>query len=62
MAALQESGFDTAVALGVPVDKVAGTLRDALGIAESLGDRAAEAVLLARLAVNTANRLSSMRP
>jgi len=57
MAALQESGFDTAVALGVPVDKVAATLREALGIAESLGDRAAEAVLLARLAVNTANRL-----
>ena len=57
MAALQESGFDTAVALGVPIDEVAATLRDALGIAESLGDRAAEAVLLARLAVNTANRL-----
>ena len=57
LAALQESGFDTAVALGVPIDDVAATLRDALGIAQSLGDRAAEAVLLARLAVNTANRL-----
>ena len=41
----------------MPIDEVAATLRDALGIAESLGDRAAEAVLLARLAINTANRL-----
>lgn len=57
MAALQESGFDTAVAVGVPIAEVAATLREALVIAESLGDRAAEAVLLARLAINTANRL-----
>ena len=57
MAALQESGFDTAVALGVPIAEVAATLREALAIAESLGDRAAEAVLLARLAINSANRL-----
>jgi len=57
MAALQELGFDTAVGLGVPIAEVAGTLRDALAIAESLGDRAAEAVLLARLAINTVNRL-----
>jgi predicted ATPase len=51
LAALQESGFDTAVALGVPIDDVAATLRDALGIAQSLGDRAAEAVLLARRSI-----------
>lgn len=57
MRALQELGFDTAVALRVPIDEVAATLRDALGIAESLGDRAAEAVLLARLAINTTIRL-----
>jgi DNA-binding SARP family transcriptional activator len=57
MKALQELGFDTAVALRVPIDEVAATLREALGIAASLGDRAAEAVLLARLAINTTNRL-----
>jgi len=57
MMALQELGFDTAVALGVPITDVADTLRAAIDIAEGLGDRVTQAVLLARLAINSANRL-----
>jgi DNA-binding SARP family transcriptional activator/tetratricopeptide (TPR) repeat protein len=57
LVALQELGFDIPVALGVPIGEVEATLRRALGIAESLGERAAQAVVLARLAINSANRL-----
>jgi DNA-binding SARP family transcriptional activator/tetratricopeptide (TPR) repeat protein len=57
MMALQENGWDTPAALGTPITELAATLRQALGIAESLGDRAVEAALLARLAIISANRL-----
>lgn len=57
MDALQELGFDTAVALGLPIADVAATIREALAIAESLGDWAAQAVLLARMTFNAINRL-----
>ena len=57
MAALQEHGWDTPAALGTPISELGATLGEALRIAESLGDRAVEASLLARLAIISANRL-----
>lgn len=57
MIALRELGYDSAYALGVPVSETSGHLRAALQIADSLGDRAMQADLLATSAILSANRL-----
>jgi tetratricopeptide (TPR) repeat protein len=57
MLALRELGGDVPVALGKPIGYYAANLQSGLRIAESLGDRASEAVMLNRLAVIEANRL-----
>jgi DNA-binding SARP family transcriptional activator/tetratricopeptide (TPR) repeat protein len=57
MLLLRELGGHTPTAVGLPVSACIGNLRDALTIAESLGDRAVEAALLGRLAVFATNRL-----
>lgn len=58
MVALRELGGDVPLAFGVSIEDCVGSLRAGLRIAESLGDRAAEADLLARLAVVASHRLS----
>lgn len=57
MLLLSELGGHTPIVHGVPVDECVRHLRAALAIALSLGDRAAEASTLARLAVFATNRL-----
>ena len=57
MLALRELGGDVPAALGKPIGYYAVNLQSGLRIAESLGDRASEAVMLNRLAVIEANRL-----
>jgi DNA-binding SARP family transcriptional activator/tetratricopeptide (TPR) repeat protein len=57
MAALRELGYDTSVSPGAPIVEVVESLRGALSIAGSLGDRAAQVDLLARLAVVSTMRL-----
>ena len=58
MVALRELGGDVPFALGLPVEGCVANLRAGLRIAESFGDRAAEADLLARLAIVASHRLS----
>ena len=58
MVALRELGGDASFAIGLPVAACLANLRAGLRIAESFGDRAAEADLLARLAVVASHRLS----
>ena len=55
--ALRELGGHALNALGAPARESAGYLQQGLRIALSLGDRAAEADLLARLAILQSNRL-----
>ena len=55
--ALRELGGHALNALGAPARESAGYLQEGLRIALSLGDRAAEADLLARLAILQSNRL-----
>ncbi len=57
MLGLRELGGDVPVSRGLPIAYFASNLESGLRIAESLGDRAAEADLLSRLAVVEANRL-----
>jgi DNA-binding SARP family transcriptional activator len=57
MLALRQLGGDVPVSRGLPITYFAANLESGLRIAESLGDRAAEADLLSRLAVIEANRL-----
>jgi len=57
MRALRGLGGDVTVALGRPISECVGLLDDALRIAGSLADRAAEADVLARLAVLACNQL-----
>jgi DNA-binding SARP family transcriptional activator/tetratricopeptide (TPR) repeat protein len=57
MLALRQLGGDVPVSRGLPITYYASNLESGLRIAESLGDRASEADLLARLAVIAANRL-----
>ncbi len=57
MVALRELGGDVPFAIGLPVGECMAYLRAGLAIAESFGDRAAEAGLLARLAIVASNRL-----
>ena len=58
MVALRELGGDVPLSFGVTIEDCVANLRAGLRIAESLGDRAAEADLLARLAVVASHRLS----
>ncbi|HEY1321154.1 MAG TPA: AAA family ATPase [Streptosporangiaceae bacterium] len=57
MFALRQLGGDVPVSRGLPIAYFASNLESGLRIAESLGDRAAEADVLSRLAVIEANRL-----
>jgi DNA-binding SARP family transcriptional activator len=57
MLALRELGGDVPAARGLPITYYTANLESGLRIAESLGDRASEADLVARLAVIAANRL-----
>lgn len=57
MLVLRELGGDVPAALGQPVAAYAANLERGLQIAESLGDRAAEADFLSRLAIVATNRL-----
>lgn len=57
MVALRELGGDVPFAIGLPVGDCVAHLLAGLAIAESFGDRAAEAGLLARLAIVASNRL-----
>ncbi len=57
MAVLGELGGEVPTSLGVPIDDNAGNLERGLRIAESLGDRTAEADFLSMLAVIASNRL-----
>ena len=57
MLVLRELGGDVPASLGESAAAYAGNLQRGLQIAESLGDRAAEANFLARLAIVAANRL-----
>ena len=57
MVALRELGGDVPFAIGLPVGECVAHLRAGLAIAESFGDRAAEAGLLARLAIVASSRL-----
>ncbi|MDN5856642.1 MAG: hypothetical protein L0K86_28165, partial [Actinomycetia bacterium] len=57
MHALRELGGISAVVIGTSMDECVARLRAGLRIAESLGDRAAEADLLGYLAVIAGNRL-----
>jgi DNA-binding SARP family transcriptional activator/tetratricopeptide (TPR) repeat protein len=57
MLLLRELGGHTPTAYGEPIARCIGHLHDGLTIAESLGDRAAEAAILGRLAVLATNRL-----
>jgi DNA-binding SARP family transcriptional activator/tetratricopeptide (TPR) repeat protein len=57
MGVLRALGGDVPASLGVPVRDYADCLERGLRIAESLGDRAAEADFLSRLAILAANRL-----
>ena len=58
MVALRELGGDAVVGAGSPVAECVPPLRSCLRIAAALGDRAAEADALARLAVLATHRLS----
>jgi len=55
---LRELGGDVTVQLGQPLSLAVANLHAGLRIAESLGDRATESDLLARLAVNASARLA----
>jgi DNA-binding SARP family transcriptional activator/tetratricopeptide (TPR) repeat protein len=57
MAVLRGLGGDTPASLGVPFGDNASNLEQGLRIAESLGDRAAEAGFLSILAIGASNRL-----
>jgi tetratricopeptide (TPR) repeat protein len=57
MLALRELGGDVPVSRGKPISYYATNLESGLRIAESLGDRGSEAIMLSRLAVIAANRL-----
>jgi len=57
MLALLQLGGDVPVAFGLPITFSSDNLERGLRIAESLGDRAAQADLLSRLAVIASNRL-----
>jgi DNA-binding SARP family transcriptional activator/predicted ATPase len=57
MLALRELGGDVPVSQGLPISYCASHLESGLRIATSLGDRANEAQMLARLAIIAANRL-----
>jgi DNA-binding SARP family transcriptional activator/tetratricopeptide (TPR) repeat protein len=57
MLALRELGGDVPVSQGLPITFSAASLESGLRIAESLGDRASEADLLARLAIVMASCL-----
>jgi DNA-binding SARP family transcriptional activator/predicted ATPase len=57
MLALRELGGDVPASRGLPITYYVSNLERGLRIAESLGDRAAEADLLGRLAIIAANRL-----
>jgi DNA-binding SARP family transcriptional activator len=58
MLARHALGGDTQVALGLSIEDSQAHLRMGLQIAGTLGDRAAEAALLARLAIVSTNRLA----
>lgn len=58
MSVLRELGGDVTVQLGQPLSLAVANLHAGLRIAESLGDRATESDLLARLAVNASARLA----
>ena len=57
MLALRQLGGDVPVALGMPIGYCESHLAEGLRLAELLGDRAAAADLLARLAIIATNRL-----
>jgi tetratricopeptide (TPR) repeat protein len=57
MLALYELGADITVQRGLPISYYMSNLENGLRIAESLGDRASEANMLAQLAILAANRL-----
>ena len=61
MTALRELGGDAPVGAGLPVGERVPPLRTGLRHAVALGDRGAEADLLARLAVLATHRLASPR-
>lgn len=57
MGVLAALGGDVPASLGLPIDDFAGNLERGLRIAESLGDRAAEADFLSMLAISASIRL-----